>query len=133
MNTMIEKMSLINFLAPYFDMVIGYDAYTNRYNTVAEEFAAVSAIIAKADVFSYCNPYRHPEIALTIAEMSQEEKEWQVRKRYKKAARKLLWLNLQCKKHTGEAFVVQKIDLNSEDDCIALCDQYLQAVKIGRP
>ena len=56
-----------------------------------------------------------------------------VRKRYKKAARKLLWLNLQCKKHTGEAFVVQKIDLNSEEDCVALCDQYLQAVKTGRP
>lgn len=84
MNTMIEKTALVNFLAPYFDMVIGYDAYTNRYNTVAEEFAAVSAIIAKADVFSYCNPYRHPEIALTIAEMSQEEKEWQVESVIKK-------------------------------------------------
>lgn len=120
---LINKEALVNFVALYAFEYIGHE--NGKETTLSDELAAVAKMVMRADVCRIAvDPYRHSRLAYAMAELSESEKLAQVKNNYRRAGKKLFWLNSMCRVLTGECFIVKLIDPSSMDDIEYLVDEF---------
>lgn len=125
----INKKNLINFVAEYAYEYIGMSG--GEQTMLSDEMAIIAKAVAKADVCRIAvDPYR-PRLAFALAEMTEEERLAYAENKYRRAAKKILWLNSICRDRMCCTFICKRIDPDSLDDIEELVDAFEAAIRFA--
>lgn len=126
---LISREVLVNFVAQYAFAYIGHDG--EKQTTLSDEMAAIAKMVSRADVCRIAvDPYR-PRLAFAMAELTEAEKLSQVRNNYRRAGKKIFWLNSICKVLTGETFITRHLDTSDLDDVEELVDDFEAIIRFA--
>lgn len=131
MNLAVEKMnalltinvnSFAGFTFVYSDEFIGKDKF-GKPTTLFHELGEVAKLTHQAYIKDGIN-YYNSKLSFSNAELTEEERIKNSNKRYKEAAKKLLFLNSCCKRTCNKSFIIRKIDINNEEAVKSLVDSF---------
>ena len=128
-KSIISNQNLINFVAEYAYEYIGMSG--GEQTTLSDEMAIIAKAVAKADVCRIAvDPYR-PRLAFALAEMTEDEKMAYAENKYRRAAKKILWLNSICRERMCCTFIGKRVNPDSLDDIEELVDAFEAAIRFA--
>lgn len=124
----INRERLVSFVAEYaFEPM--WVSTSGQINTLSDEMAAIAKMVSRADVCRIVvNPYR-ARLAYSMAELSEKEKIAEVKASYRRAAKKILWLNSICRVRMGRPFVEAIVSMDSMDEVENLVDEFQAEIR----
>lgn len=100
-----------------------------QINTLSDEMAMIAKMVSRADICRIVvNPYR-TRLAYSMAELSEQEKIAEVKASYRRAAKKILWLNSICRIRMGRPFVEAVVSMDSIDEVENLVDEFQSEIR----
>lgn len=122
----IRWSALENFIGSFLYTEIG-QRRDGTPTTLLEEINTLGKWIAKTEVVTI--NYFHGRQAMSMAEISTEERVHIAENTYKLAVNKILWLNTVCKNFVGDYFIIDKIDKTNVCEVRTLVDSFAFAIQ----
>lgn len=119
----IDRETLVKFVAENAFEAIGI-AENGKVTNLSDEMAAIAKMISRADVCRIAvDPYR-TRLAYNLAELTETEKMAEVVYSYRKASKKILWINSICRARNGKPFIKKVVSTDSMEEVEKLVDEF---------
>lgn len=126
---MISTKNLVAFISECAYKVVG-ESVEGTPTTLSDELAVIAKLTMRGDVASIpLNPYRRG--CFSLVEYTVEELEERAEVSYKKAAKKLLWLNTISQRSGCGRFIDCRIDLNDQAQIEELVGEFASAIRLS--